>query len=212
MIISKGVSIAATAAIALATMLPAAAQTTQPQNTNAMPPAQGEPAATVTLSENGKPGGTPGQAVLSQKGSDLVVTIKDPTGSSAPRSAMLYKGSCAGGAMASSGGAMSSNNGMPSSNSGTSSSTGGTSSSTGGTSSNTTTGSTTGSSTSGGTSANTGSGTYKLAPVTHGTSQTTLKGVKLSDITSGNYALAVGDSPRMCGELSQANPIPGTKQ
>ncbi|HTJ27797.1 MAG TPA: hypothetical protein VMA36_16695 [Candidatus Limnocylindria bacterium] len=202
MIISKGWPIAATTAMALGTMLPAAAQT----NTNGMP-AQSEPAATVTLTENGKPGGRPGEAVFSQRGSDLLVTIKDPSSSTAPRSAMLYKGTCAGGAST----AMSSSAGTSSQTGGTSSQTGGTSSQTGGTSSQT--GGTSGEASSSSGAAMGGTGTtYKLSPVTHGSSQTTLKGVKLADLTSGNYALSVGDAPRMCGELGQANPIPGTKQ
>lgn len=53
---------------------------------------------------------------------------------------------------------------------------------------------------------------YKLNPLTHGQSQTVLKGVAVSDLTSGNCKIVVGGSPPLCGELAQANPVPATQQ
>ncbi len=76
-------------------MLPSAAQTPATQSSGDMAPAKTGPVVNVPLTENGKPGGTPGMVVLSQRGSGVLVTIQDPTPTSATRAAMIYKGTCA---------------------------------------------------------------------------------------------------------------------
>lgn len=99
-------TIAATAllccGIAAAAMLPSAAQSPAPQSPappeasgEMAPPAKSGPAVNIPLTENGKPGGTPGMVVLSQSGPDVLVTIEDPTPTGATRTALIYKGTCA---------------------------------------------------------------------------------------------------------------------
>jgi hypothetical protein len=60
-----------------------------------MPPAQSGPAMNFPLTVNGKPGGTPGEVVLSQRGQDVLVTVKTPSSTPGTQQAMIYKGSCA---------------------------------------------------------------------------------------------------------------------
>ena len=90
-------TVAATALLACcfaaAVPLPSAAQA--PGSSGQMAPAKTGPVVTLVLTENGKPGGTPGEVVISQVGPDALVTIKDPTPATAARTAMIYKGTCA---------------------------------------------------------------------------------------------------------------------
>jgi hypothetical protein len=199
--ISARWSLAAAAALTVLATSSAGAQTTQSSSEPApmpsgetnqtgpgnqqMAPAQSGPVVNLPLTENGKPGGKPGMAVLSQRGSDVLVTIQDPAASRSRRDATIAKGACSS---------------SSTSDSGTSSQSNAMSSSAPSTQSN-------GSSMSSATQ-----GTYKLNPLTHGQSQTVLKGVSVSDLTSGNYKIVVGGSPPLCGELAQANPVPATQQ
>jgi hypothetical protein len=82
--------------IAAAATLPSPAQSPAAQPSGDMvPPAKSGPVMNIPLTENGKPGGTPGMAVLSQSGPDVIVTIEDPTPASADRAVVIYKGACA---------------------------------------------------------------------------------------------------------------------
>jgi hypothetical protein len=198
--ISARWSLAAAAALTVFATSSAGAQTTQSSSEPApmpsdqtnqtgpgnqqMPPAQTGPVVNLPLTENGKPGGKPGMAVLSQRGSDVVVTIQDPTASRARRDATIAKGGCSSSSDSSSS--------MSSQSSSMSSSAPSTQSN--------------------GSSMSKAQSSYKLNPVTHGQSQTVLKGVSVSDLTSGNYKIVVGGSPPLCGELAQANPVPATQQ
>ena len=127
-----------------------------PTNASPMaPPAQTGPAMNFPLTVNGKAGGTPGEVVISQRGADLVVTVRTPSSAPGTQQAMIYKGTCA----------------KPST-----------------------------------------SAAYKLTPITNGSSQTVLKSVKAETLTSGQYALEVNATPRLCTDLNNANPIPATQQ
>lgn len=205
--ISARWSLAASAALTILATSSAGAQTTQNSNepapmpsgqtnqtapgTQQMPPAQTGPVVNLPLTENGKPGGKSGMAVLSQKGSDVVVTIQDPTSSRSSREATIAKGSCS--SSSTSGAGMSSQSNTMSTSAPSAQSNTSTQSNTSSTSS-------------------TAQSSYKLNPVTHGQSQTVLKGVSVSDLTSGNYTIVVGGTPRLCGDLAQANPLPATQQ
>ena len=164
------VTIGTALALTLSSALAADAQTMAPapgQSGAPMPAASGNmgaghgamsgesgTAVNFVLTENGKPGGKAGEVVIAQRGSDLVVTVKDPNATST-EPAMIYKGTC---------------------------------------------------------EQTSRKPAYKLSEVTNGSSQTTLKRKSLSELTSGQYALQVNGSPRMCADLNNAKPATGEQR
>ena len=168
------------AAAALLTLTSAtcfAQQNTQPASPGAH--AVQEPAVMVTLATTQKKGPT-GQAILSQQGNDVMVTLKmEPTNQSSD--AAIVRGTCPEEPAATQPAGMSNqaNNN-----------------------------STSGSSTSGSTAAQ---NTMSLSAVTNGLSQTTVPGMTVRQLTTGGYAIIVRQKPWLCGDLSKANPVPGTQ-
>jgi len=163
---------AAAALLALTSATGFAQQSAQPATPGAR--AVQEPAVMVTLATTQKKGPT-GQAILSQHGNDVMVTLKlEP--SHEVSDASIVRGTCpqeAGTTQAS---------GM----------------------SNETNNSTNG-------MTNASHNTMSLTAVTNGLSQTTVPGMTVQQLTTGGYAIIVRQKPWLCGDLSKANPVPGTQ-